>query len=238
MKLLRPVLFSLIALGLLASPATAKKRGAADTSFEPSEDQKAVHALQKQIAAAELAQALGLDAEQTTTLRSLIGQVLAEQEAHRTARAADAPELRSILEDYLAELRSAGQPSQSTTESLAAFKAAKEADREARQEEKGDLHEQLRSLLDEDQREALMAFEPSVRLGPGPEGRQERRMERRERRTKGDDGEARRMRGPRGEDSEPSPEMMERHERRRQHQTVRRIVRHLLLSQEMLDALD
>lgn len=250
MKLLRPLLLSLFALGLLASPAIAKKGAPAGDSFEPTADQKAVHSLQKQIAAAELAQVLALSAEQAATLRELVARVVAEKEARRTAKSDDAPELRALLEDYLAEVKKNGAPSQGTAESLAAFKAAKDAEHEAKAEAMGDLHEQLRALLDEDQKQALMAFEPSVRLGPGPEGRQERRMEQRERRSdRGGrearrergvegDGEARRMRGHEGGDFEPSPEMMERRERRMQHQKVRRLVRHLLLSQEMIDALD
>ncbi len=243
MKLLRPLLFSLIALGLLAAPAIAKKRGPAGNA-EPTEDQKAVHALQKQIAATELAQVLALDAEQKTTLRGLVGQIVAEQTARKAEHADEAPELRAILEDYLAELKKSGQVSQGTADALAAFKAGKEADKEAKGEAMRALHDSIRDLLDEDQKEALMAFEPSVRLGPGPEERRERRTERRERRSQRDRGdrgdrEIRRERGPEGDgDFEPSPEMRERHQRRMQHRKARQLVRHLLLSQEMLDALD
>jgi hypothetical protein len=246
MKTLRPLLLSFAAVALLAGTAVGKPHN--KRSFEATDDMKAVHTLTKQIAATELAQALNLDGEQKTTLKGLITDIVAKKKAMKEQRSADAPELRALLEDYLVEVQTEGQPSQATADALASLKADKQAQREAKGEEGRELHDKLQDLLDEDQKQALMAFEPSVQLGPGPEGRKERRMERRERRgdrgerTRGERGE--RSRGERGqrtrggEDFEPSPEMKERHEARMQHRKARHIVRQLLLSEEMLGALN
>jgi hypothetical protein len=222
MKPFRPALLVLVALGLLTTPALARKRGHAGPP--PTEDQQAVQSLHKQIAAAELLQALALDAEQTATLRDVVAQVVAEQEARQAEQSADAPKLRAILETYLADVQASGQPSQASADALAAFQAGKKAERDEGHEAMRALHQRLRDLLDEDQKRALAEFEPSIHLGPGPE----ERMERRERR--GGDGRERGFDGDEG----PDPERMERRMQRRK---IGMLMRHLVFSPEMLAAL-
>ena len=256
MKLLRPLLLSLVAVGLLASPALARKGGFGGGGPEPTEEQQAVHALQKQIAAVELVQVLALDAAQVATLREIVPQILAAQEARHAEAAADAPAIKKVLQGYLAELKKTGQPSQKSVDALAAFQADKKADRDGAHESMRALHGQLRDLLTDQQRQAMADFEPSVRLGPDQDERKERRMERREERgERGERGDRRERghRGDRGDDGDEGPdgrgfdsdeghgergERGERMERRMKHQKARMLVRHLLLSQELLDALN
>lgn len=169
---------------LFAGTATARRRGGPDPGMEPTASERAVQAARQEIAALELFTALGLDAAQQTALAELIGDTVAEREAHRAERQAVAPELEGILQGYLAELKKDGAPSDATVAALAEFREANRPDRSARKEGRKDAREQLEAILSDDQLETLREFRPMAAAGPSPSEQVERR-ERRDARERG-----------------------------------------------------
>ena len=215
---------------LFAGTATARKRGGPGPGMEPTESQQAVRAIRHEIAALELFNALDLDASQQTALAEVIGDVVAEREAHQAARQAAAPQLEGILQDYLAELKKNGEPSDDTIAALKEFKEANRPDREAKKEQRKDIRGQLEAILSEDQRETLRSFRPMAAAGPSAEERAERR-ERREQRIR----EGAEERGVSPERAERFADKRgERRERGHAHKTVKG----LLMSPEFLALLD
>ncbi len=211
---------SLLAVALIAAPASARRGAKGVSGPEPTEEMKAVHQLRKQIVATELVQALDLDADQKKQLAALIREVTGRHAAARAERQEAAPQLAEILGDYLADVQANGVPSAKTAAALQSFRDEHRPDKGDRKEQMKATKEQMQSLLSEAQIDALRNFKPS--LAPehgagGPEG--EERPPRMERRERG--GEERGMGRERGE-------------RRRGAKKVRQ----LLLSPEMLEALE
>jgi hypothetical protein len=217
---------ALVGLTLCAGPTLAKGPGhtAPDPTVQPSEDQQAVHALKRQIAAEELALALQLSDEQNSAIRALITEVQAERDSRHEARRSAAPQARALLEDYLDELRSNGAASAATVADLQAIRESVRPDREQRGEMRQDIKARLRDLLSEEQVQALRSFRPMAGVRPEPRGRS--RMERGER-----EGRSRMAQGEAGEQGR------ERRHKRVQRRKMRRTVRSTLLSAEMLEVL-
>lgn len=171
---LRTPLLLLTTLALLslslAAPAVAK-RGRAGGE-EPTESQQAVHDLRKQIGAEELLVALNLSDEQAEELAALVAGVVSEREAKQAERTENAPELEGLLERYLAEVRSDGEPSAATIEALTTMREANGPDREARRAARTETREALAAILDEEQMETMKEFRPMAAVRPerGVEG--------------------------------------------------------------------
>ncbi len=230
---------ALVALTALVftTPAQAKRKGGPSFDADgPTESQLAVRQLRQQIAAEELLIALGLDAEQEAALTALVTRVVEEREAKQAQREADAPKLEALLEDYLTEVQKNGSPSDGTVRALRAFREERRPDHEAMRGQREQVREELKSILGEPGMQALAGFRPMEDVGPTEEEREARRSERREHRAEKLERRAEELdRDP------PSPEEMERmdrkrHERGERHH-ARRIVRDVLFSRAMLDAL-
>jgi hypothetical protein len=226
---------ALVALALgKGSPAPAARAATALPDPDaPSPEQRAIHALRRRIAAEELAHALKLDAEQKAALADVVEEALRRKDELRAAREKDAPELRRLLSGYLAELQSSGQPSAATVDALRAFHEARDPRRDSMREARGELREEIREILDDAQIQALREFRPMAGVmpelpaGPGPEAGEEG-PDAEDAPAGLDEPEAGRGQG-RGSD----PELRERMAERRH----RGMVRHVLMSEEMLEIL-
>jgi len=234
----RPAISILVALcaalALCAGTALAKRSAgpAADPSFQPSEDQKAVHTIKRQIAAEELARALQLSDEQKLAIASLIKEVQAAKVSGQAARRAAAPQMRALMEDYLDEVRSSGAASEATLADIRALHQGLRPDRSGKGERRKEIKGKLQELLSDTQRQSLRDFRPMAALHP----------KRAERASGGEHEE--RASGAREGSEHFEGERGERKERRkaRRHKFAQRhkakgTVRDVLLSAEMLDVL-
>jgi hypothetical protein len=212
---------------LFAGPADARKRGGFGPEHEPTEAQKAVHALRHEIAVHELYLALDLSPDQKASLAEIVADVVGQKAQRQEERAAEAPRLAALLEDWLAEVQSTGAPSASTVSAVRAL-------REARRDDREDPRARLESVLTDDQGEVLRSFRPMAAAGPSDEERAERRdarrgelVERAERRGISEDRAGDRI-----------DERMEKGGRHHDRQAAMQNVRQLLFSEEMLALLD
>ena len=215
---------------LLSGSAIARKRGGFGPGIEPTESQKAIHSLKAEIAAVELYNALALDADQQTALAEVISGVIAEREARQAARQANAPELEGLLQDYLAEVKKDGAPSDATVAALKDFRAANKPEKGAGKEKREQVRETLQSILSEEQLETLHGFRPMAAAGPSPEEMEQRRERR---------GEQLRERATeRGFDAERAERRMEHRGDKRERRRGKQMVKRVLMSPEFLDLLN
>ncbi|MCO4770443.1 MAG: hypothetical protein KDA24_10480 [Deltaproteobacteria bacterium] len=216
---------------LFAGPAAARKGGG--DGAEPTAAQKEVRSLKHQISVTELFFALNLDAEQQASLADLIAPAIAEREAKQAARAADAPRLAGLLDDYLADVQGGGEPGATTVAALKAFREEERGDRDTKRDQRKEMKASLQSILTDDQQETLRTFRPMVDLGPSEEERAERKEARQD--------ELNERARSRGMDDEMAAERMDRRAERGRHLRERRggkrNVRGLLFSAEMLELL-
>lgn len=221
-----------VAVLALAGPASAKRRGGPAMSADgPSETQLAVRQLKQQIAAEELLIALELDGEQKAALVALVARVVEQREAKRAEHEAEAPTMKALLEDYLAEVQADGAPSGDTVEALRAFREGKRPDPEAMRAHREQTREELKSILDEEQLQTLISFRPMEAAGPTDEERAQRKEQRREHRAE--------MLEKHAEELDPADvEAMERmHDKRGKRHHGKRVAKELLFSPAMLEAL-
>ena len=224
--------FSALALLVLAGPASAKRRGGPAMQADgPTDSQLAVHQLRQQIAAEELLIALDLSREQRASLTALVTRMVEEREAKNAAREADTPKLEALLQDYLAEVRADGAASQATAEALKSFREARRPEPEELRERHEQVREELTGLLDPAQLEALRDFRPMRAAGPSEDERAERREARRERLEKKHHEMAE------GLDADDMEEMQQMRRDKGERKNTRRILREVLFSRAMLDAL-
>ena len=212
----------------LMSGAALAQRGInhnPDPTFQPTEDQRAVHKLKRQIAAEELALALQLNAEQVAAITTIIKEVQATKSSKRAERQAVAPQARGLMEDYLDELRSNGAPSAETVADIAALRKSVAPDREQGGEMRRDIKNKLRELLSEEQLQAMRSFRPMADVQP----EHKRRDKKRERAETNDDED--------GPSAERGEQRRERRHKRMQHKKMKRTVKDILLSAEMLEVL-
>jgi hypothetical protein len=216
----------LVGLTLYAGPTLADRpsHSGPDPAFQPSEDQKAVHILKRQIAAEELALALQLSDEQSAAIRALITEVQTEKDSRREARRSAAPQARAVLEDYLDELRSSGAASEATVADLKSIRGSVRPDRAQAGEMRKDIKERLREMLSEEQVQALRSFRPMAGVRPESGGKAHRERGELRARSRTEEGVA----GEQGR---------ERRHKRVQRRKMRRTVRSTLLSPEMLEVL-
>lgn len=219
------VLVALLGLSL-AMPAVAKKRGAG-AKDGPTKDQIAVRQLKQQIAAEELAAALALSDDQNASLVELVSEAVTRRASHKEERQSRAPELRELLEDYLADVQEGGEASDASVEAIRSFREANKPKPEEHKEAREDVRERLKEILTEGQLAVLQDFRPMSAVGPDPE-RQEQRGERRKRR-----GE--KVRERMGD--EDFEEIKARQQKRKQRKKARRTVREVLFSEAMLEVL-
>jgi hypothetical protein len=219
---------------LFAGPADARKRGGFGPEHEPTEAQKAVHALRHEIAVHELYLALDLSPDQKASLAEIVADVVGQKAQRQEERAAEAPRLAALLEDWLAEVQSTGAPSASTVSAVRALREARRDDREDPREARQEIRARLESVLTDDQGEVLRSFRPMAAAGPSDEERAERRdarrgelVERAERRGISEDRAGDRI-----------DERMEKGGRHHDRQAAMQNVRQLLFSEEMLALLD
>ena len=212
---------------LLSGDAAARKRGPG-AEGEPTASQTAVHELRQEIAAIELYNALNLSADQRAAIAELIADALAEREAREAARAAAAPELEGLLQDYLEELKK-GAPSVETVASLQAFRAANAPEPGTHRAARKGMAEQLDALLTGAQLDALKTFRPMADVGPSPEERAERHSQRAE--------QVRERAGERSRSPERAEQMMEQRSERRERREAHRRMQRVLMSPAFLDLL-
>ena len=220
---------------LFAGSADARKRGGGFGSIhEPTEAQKEVRSLKHEIAVTELFFALALDNDQKSALAELVADVVAEREAKQVARAADAPEIADLLEDYLADVRKGGTPDENVVASLKALRVERQGDREAQRGQRQEVKESLQSILTEEQEEVLRSFRPMADVGPSTEERAERMEAKQER--------FRQRASRRGFSDDQTDDMMMRRTERGMDKRERRNgihnVHRLLFTAEMLDLLN
>ena len=230
--LLTTLALTALAVLTLAAPASAKRKGGVGPGVDgPSENEIAVRQLRQQIAAEELLIALDLSGEQKASLTALVTRMVGEREAKKAQRDADAPKLQALLEDYLAEIQADGAPSATTAQALRSF----HEQRRPEPEEKRGVHEQVREeltgSLDKSQLQTLRDFRPMQAAGPTEEERGERREARRERL------EERHGKLDEKFDPEDVEAMEEMHRDKGVRQHTKRVVREVLFSRPMLDAL-
>ncbi len=224
------------ALALCAGTALAKRgdSSAADPTFQPSEDQKAVHSLKRQIAAEELARALQLSDEQKLVITSLIKDVQAKKDSQKAARRTAAPQMRSLMEDYLDEVRSAGAASETTISDIRALQEAQRPEGNGEGGLRKEIKNTLRELLSDEQLKVLRDFRPMADVQP-------ERRERHEDKQRARGGERKGNEDVRGEDEGARSERKERRSARRhkfaQRHRSKRTVKNILLSAEMLEVL-
>ncbi len=232
-----PLLVALCAaLALCAGTALAKRgdKTVADPTFQPSEDQKAVHALKRQIAAEELARALQLGDEQKLAITSLIKAVQAKKDSNQAARRTSAPQMRTLMEDYLDEVRSAGAASETTISDIRALHEALRPERNGEGGLRKEIKSKLRELLSDEQLKVLRDFRPMAGVLPELRERHEDRQRARGGEGKGNEGEGVESEGARGERKERR--YARRHKFAQRHRG-KRTVRNILLSAEMLEVL-
>jgi hypothetical protein len=220
-RLTKPAFFTLVALlGLsLAMPALARRAPPVDTAG-PTAVQIAVRQVRQQIAAEELAGALALDAEQADAMVALISEGISLRSAKKEARAANAPELLELLEDYLGDVQKRGEPREATAEALREFREANRPQKGERKALRKEAVSRLREILSEEQLAVLANFKPMSAVSGNSEDQAT------ERRRRGDRDEAERERGSDGQ----------RHVRR-QRKKARKMVRRVLFSEAMLEVL-
>lgn len=215
---------------LLSGSAIARKRGGPGPGFEPTESQKAIGELKQEIAALELYNALALDGEQEAALATLIGDAIAEREAHQAARQAAAPELEGLLQDYLAELKADGAPSDATVTALKEFRQANRPEKGAKKDKRQEMRAALESILNEDQLATLQGFRPMMAAGPSPEEMEQRRERRME--------QVRERADERGVSPERAERFAERRGEKRDRQRGKHAVKRVLMSPAFLALLD
>jgi len=227
-RLAKPASFALVALlGLsLALPAMARRSASVDTEG-PTEDQIEIRQLRQQIAAEELAIALDLNEDQRESLTELISEAVARRATHKEERQSKTPELRDLLEDYLSQIQKRGSARESTIEALRAFREANRPPKDERGEQRKEFGGKLKDILSEEQMAVLREFRPMSTVGPDPE-RAEAREGRREQREDA-------MRKRFGD--EDFEQVRAKKEKRHQRRKTRKLVRRVLFSEAMLDAL-
>lgn len=195
--------------GARAAPAAA-----AGPSATPEDaDRAAIRELRQRIAARELFGQLALTADQKKALVPIVEEAVGRRATFEKDRKAAAPELRRLLTAYLAELDEDGRASATTVAALEQFAAERRPSDDERADRKSfreDLREDLKALLTPAQIEIIGQFRPIDALRPDDE----------------EGGEARGRR-PRGGAGERGGDEVERRH-------LRRIVRHVLLSEDML----
>ncbi len=215
---------------LFTGTAIARKRGGPGPGMEPTESQQAVRQIRHEIAALELFNALDLDASQQSALAELIGDVVAGREAHQAARQAAAPQLEGLLQEYLAELKKSGEPSDDTIAALKEFKEANRPDRDAKKDQRKEIRSQLEAILSDTQRETLESFRPMASAGPSAEERAERRERR--------DSRIREHAEERGVSADRAERFADKRGQRRERGHARKTVKGVLMSPEFLALLD
>jgi len=215
------------ALLLLAGSALARRGGghSGEPVVQPSEDQKAVHSLKRQIAAQELALALQLNAEQAAAITTIIGEVQGQRQSRQAERRATASQVRALMQDYLDELRSNGAPSAGTVTDLLALHQQAGPERKSGGEMQQDIRNRLRELLSEEQQLSLRSFRPMAGVRP-----EHQRKDKRRHRVEMDDSGS-------GRFAEQGEVRRERRQKRTQRQKIKRTVKDILLSSEMLEVL-
>jgi len=219
-RLTKPAFFTLVALlGLsLAMPALARRAPSVDQDG-PTPDQIAVRQVRQQIAAEELAVALALDEDQADALVELIAEGITARAAKKEARAANAPELLELLEDYLGDVQKRGEPREATAEALRDFREANRPQKGERKALRKEAVSRLREILSEEQLAVLASFRPMSAVAPT-------RDDSRERPQRGDRSEA-------GQEREGRSQ----HKARKQRKKARKLVRRVLFSEAMLEVL-
>ncbi|MEE2828235.1 MAG: hypothetical protein VX498_03520 [Myxococcota bacterium] len=220
------VLLTLLLSLSLALPAVAKKRSRLGTD-SPTEDQLAIRDLRQKIAAEELAASLALTTEQEEALAEVVSQTVERRAAHKSERRARAPELRTLLEDYLREVQEDGTASEASAEAIRAFRAANKADRSSNKELREGARDQLREILTEDQLGLLKDFRPMSQVGRDKSARQDQQQGRKAR--------SKRLRERVGDENFEELRAMQRQGQERR--KTRSMVRKVLFSEAMLEIL-
>jgi len=202
----------------LAVPAIARRASSVDRDG-PSEDQIAVRQLRQQIAAEELAVALELDEEQTEAMVDLVSEGVTVRASLKADREAAAPEHRELLGEYLRDIQKRGEARATTSEALREFREANRPEKTERKSRRKEVVARLKEILSEEQLAVLASFRPMTSVKGSGQAQNERPD------RQGRD-EARTDRGNRND-----------HQDRGQRRKTRKMVRKVLFSEAMLEAL-